>query len=170
MPWTSTVTRATGYGVTAAVWNSEHVDNLQFIREIGYAETTSDLSVTATTEATAQQLVSLGAITYEAVPTQITFGCAQARPDTGAAGRTLTFVLQDGASTIVVGVWGRQAAPAAAASNVPVSLSHRFIPSAASHTYNVRCFVSVATGLVSAGAGGSATNGPAWIRACRVPT
>ena len=154
--------------VTAA-WLTNVSQSLAFIEEVGYAEVTADTSVTATTEATANSVVSLGAITYEAVPHFVEFQCSEARPDNGAAGRTITFVLED-STTVVVGVWGRIATPAAAVNNMPVRLGYRFTPTAASHTYNVRAWVSAGTGLISAGSGGAADDGPAWIRICRVPT
>jgi hypothetical protein len=169
MPWTSTTTRATGYLVTAAVWNSEHVDNMTFLEEVGYAQITSDVTVTATSEATATAVVSLAAITYEAVPHMIEFFAPDARPNTGAAGQNITFALFD-STTAVIGVWGRIATPAASGNLVPVHLGYRFTPTAASHTYNVKCWVSVTSGLVQAGAGGSATHGPAWLRITRIPT
>ena len=84
MAWTSTTTRASGFLVTAAVWNSEHVDNMTFLEEVGYAQITSDVTVTATTEATANSVVSLGAITYEAVPHMIEFSAPDARTKTSS--------------------------------------------------------------------------------------
>jgi hypothetical protein len=153
MAWTTAVTRASGYGVTAAVWNTEHVDNMNYLKEVGYSQVTSDVTVTATSEATATAVVALGAITYEAVPHMIEFSAPDARPNT----------------TAVVGVWGRIATPAASGNLVPVRLGYRFTPTAAAHTYNVKCWVSVSSGLVQAGAGGSATHGPAWLRITRIP-
>jgi hypothetical protein len=168
MPWTTAVTRASGYGVTAAVWNTEHVDNMNYLKEVGYSQVTSDVTVTATSEATATAVVALGAITYEAVPHMIEFSAPDARPNTGAAGQNITFALFD-STTAVVGVWGRIATPAASGNLVPVRLGYRFTPTAAAHTYNVKCWVSVSSGLVQAGAGGSATHGPAWLRITRIP-
>jgi hypothetical protein len=168
MAWTTAVTRASGYGVTAAVWNSEHVDNMNYLKEVGYSQVTSDVTVTATSEATATAVVALGAITYEAVPHMIEFSAPDARPNTGAAGQNITFALFD-STTAVVGVWGRIATPAASGNLLPVRLGYRFTPTAASHTYNVKCWVSVTSGLVQAGAGGSATHGPAWLRIVRIP-
>jgi hypothetical protein len=168
MAWTTAVTRASGYGVTATVWNSEHVNNMNYLKEVAYSEITSDVTVTATSEATATAVVALGAITYEAVPHMIEFSAPDARPNTGAAGQNITFALFD-STTAVVGVWGRIATPAASGNLLPVRLGYRFTPTAASHTYNVKCWVSVTSGLVQAGAGGSATHGPAWLRITRIP-
>jgi hypothetical protein len=168
MAWTNTTVRSSGFLVTAAVWNNELVNNMQHLMEVGYAEITSDVTVTATSEATATAVVSLGAITYEAVPHLIEFSAPDARPNTGAAGQNITFALFD-STTAVVGVWGRIATPAASGNLLPVRLGYRFTPTAASHTYNVKCWVSVTSGLVQAGAGGSATHGPAWLRIVRIP-
>ena len=31
MPWTTATTRSSGFAVTAAVWNAEHVDNMRLV-------------------------------------------------------------------------------------------------------------------------------------------
>jgi hypothetical protein len=168
MAWTNTTVRSSGFLVTAAVWNNELVNNMKHLMEVGYAQITSDVTVTATSEATATAVVSLPAITYEAVPHMIEFFACDARPNTGAAGQNITFVLFD-STTAVVGVWGRIATPAASGNLVPVHLAYRFTPTAASHTYNVKSWVSVTSGLIQAGAGGTAAQGPAFLRVSRIP-
>jgi hypothetical protein len=47
MAWTAPVTRATDYLVTAAVWNAEHVDNLNLVPHVIFK--TADESVVAST-------------------------------------------------------------------------------------------------------------------------
>lgn len=168
MAWTTVSTQISGTTVTAVLWN-ELVNNMLHMEEVGHQPITSDVSVTATTEGTANSVVSLGAITYEAVEHRFSFFSPSCRPDTGAAGRTLTFVLLD-STTVVYGIWGRMAAPAAAAANAPVSLEARFTPTAGSHTYNVRAFVSAGTGLIQANTGGAGTIAPAFLCVERVIT
>jgi hypothetical protein len=168
MPWTTAVTRSSGFSVTAAVWNSEHVDNMNFLKEVGYTQFTSAVSVTATTDATADTVVSSGAITYEAVPHLIEFFVRAARPDSGAAGRNLNIALYD--STTSLGLIGLVQTPAAATMWVPVYAMRRLTPTAASHTYIVKAWVNAGTGNIDAGAGGAGVGMPGFIRITRVPT
>lgn len=143
-------------------------NSLRFLKEVAYVEFTSDVSVTATTEATGNSVVSAGAITFEAVPHMIEFFAPGARPDNAAAGRVLHLILYD--STTALGELAAPQTPAAANDNQPVFLARRLTPTAASHTYNVKAWVSTGTGLVQAGAGGTGTKLPGFIRAVRIPT
>lgn len=131
-------------------------------------EFTSDVTVTATTEGTANSVVSAGAITYENVPHLITFCAPGARPDNGAAGRILHIILYD--STTAIGELCGLTTPAAANMNVCVTAQHKLTPTAASHTYNVKAWTSAGTALIQAGAGGSGTKLPGFIRIERIPT
>ena len=168
MAWTTATTRATGFTVTAAVWNAEVVDNMLHLEEVGYTAFTSPVSITATTEGTANQIVSSGAISYEAVPHMIEFHAPNARPDNAAANRSINFVLED--STTVIATIGRILTPAASNNTVPVFCGYRITPTAASHTYNVRAWVNAGTGNVGAGASGTTTDGPGYIRIWKVVT
>jgi hypothetical protein len=166
MPWTTATTRATGFPVTAAVWNAEVVDNMNFLREVAYTQFTSTVAITATTEGTANQIVTSGAITYEAVPHLIEFFSPVTTPVDAIL---LRFVLED--STTVVGHLGRVDIDVAAASpNLPIYLVHRLTPTAATHTYNVRAYTTSGTANVQAGAGGAGALLPGFIRITRIPT
>lgn len=166
MAWTSAVTRATGYGVTAAVWNSEHVDNMNFLKRVGNTEFTADVPITGTTAATANQIVSAGAITYEAVPHLVEFfACRYTAP-----AQLTTFIFRDG--TTILGTFVRLSASEDAPS---LTFRREFTPTAASHTYNIAAWVGAAsTGTVEAGSGGAAGDAttylPGFIRVTRVPT
>lgn len=158
MPWTTITTRVTGTTITAVMWN-EIVDNLNFLKEVAYQEFIADASVTATTEVTASDIVSSGAITYEAVPHMIEFFAS--RVSAGAGG--ITLVLKDGAT--VVGYIGSLSASI----GVPMLVRRRLTPTAASHTYKVAAFVASGTTTVRAGTGGS-DDLPGYIRITRIPT
>jgi len=167
MPWVSPSTRASLYSVLAANWN-EFVNNFLFLNEVAYTQFTSNVSITATTDATAQTVVSSGAITYENVPHLITFQAYEGRPDSGAVGRQLVFNLYD--STTDLGRLGLITTPAASNMDVPVHLERRITPTAASHTYQIKAWVSAGTGTVGAGAGGAGVALPGFIRVVRLPT
>lgn len=165
MPFPALATRATTYDVTATDWNNL-VNFLNSLREVNYTEFTSDVTITATTVGTAGQIVTAGAITYEAVPHLIEFYCPQATQ--GAAQNFL--VLRDG--TTVLGTLTRFASGVSAA---PIYAVRRLTPSAASHTYNVASWnASASTWTYQAGTGGTAgdasTDLPGFIRISRVPT
>lgn len=165
MPWNIPATRSTGYLVTAANWN-EVANDLAYLAEVAYTEFTSDVSITATTAATANQIVSAGAITYEAVPHMIEFWTARYA---GPAQQTW-FLLRDG-TTIIGTLANVQASDVEPSFSIP----KRIVPTAASHTYNVAAYLAGAgTGTLKAGAGGTAGDGttylPGYIRITRIPT
>jgi hypothetical protein len=165
MPYNNPITnRATGYKVTATDWNG-FGDNFEYLAEVAYAEFTADVAVTATAVGSANQIVSAGAIVYEAAPILIEFYCPQA---TQAAVQNF-LLLRDGAT--VLGTISRFAASATAA---PVYVQRRLTPTAASHTYNFAAWNAAAgTWTYQAGTGGTAgdatTDLPGFIRITRVP-
>jgi hypothetical protein len=166
MPWTTATTRSAGYSVTATVWNSEHVDNMNFLREVNYTQYTADVTLNTTTVGTAVQIVTSGAITYEAVPHVIEFFCPALRSSTGQC----FLILRD--STTVLGTIMREVA-----SGDPgeIKASRRLTPTAASHSYNIAGWLSAAGSWVaSGGSGGTAGDGstylPGFIRIWRIPT
>jgi hypothetical protein len=167
MPWTATTTRASGFLVTAAVWNNEHVNNMQFLEEVNHTAFTSPVSITATTAATAQTVVSSGAITYEAVPHMIEFYTPAAQPPS-VSGARITFELYDSSTDITS--LGYVQVPAAAAMLVATTILFRVTPTAASHTYIVKAFTSTGTSTVHAGAGGANVLPAGFVRIVRVPT
>lgn len=166
MPWTAAATRATGFKVTAAVWNAEHVDNMNFLREVAYQEFQAPVNVTATTVGGANQIVQAGSVTYESVPHMVEFFAPNLATSTG----TMFLVLRDG--TTVLGTWGRFVAND---SPGEAKLSRRVIPSIGAHNYNVAGWLSAAgTWNINAGNGGTAgdttTYLPGFIRVTRIPT
>jgi hypothetical protein len=165
MPWVDPASRATGYKVTASNWD-DFVANFNFLAEIGYAEVTSGVASSATTVGTAVQVVTLGALAYEAVPTLIEFYTPRFTP---SASNTSYLILRDG--TTVIGVIGDTAS---AGTPAPLYAARRLTPTAASHTYNIASWVVSGTSTVNAGSGGAAGDStarlPAWIRATRLPT
>jgi hypothetical protein len=131
--------------------------------ELDYVDKRSSSSITATTEATANTIVTGASIAYDgATSVMIEFFAPSFRPDTGAAGRRMDIVLYDGASSI--GFLGTFITPAASAMNIATTLQRKITPSNASHQYSIRAFVNSGTGIVSAGTGLIATAAPAFMR------
>lgn len=136
--------------------------------ELDYVEFTAPVSPTATTEGTANTIVTSNSVSYNGTTiVMIEFFSMGARPDTGAAGRTLSFWLYEDAASI--GRLGVIVTPAGGGSgdNKPVVIRRRMTPSNASHTYSIRASVSAGTGLVGAGAGGITADMPGYIRITR---
>lgn len=134
--------------------------------ELVYVEFTSNVSPTATTEATANTVVTGSAVAYDgSTPVIIEFFANNARPDANASGRTMTFWLYDGSSSI--GQIGFISGADAGGQNRPTFVRRRLTPSAATHTYSIRASVSAGTGLVAAGAGGAGNAAPGFIRITR---
>lgn len=166
MAWTTATTRATGFGVTAAVWNAELVDNMNFLKRVAYVEFTADVSVTATSVGTANQIVSAGAITYEASPHLIEFYCPRA---TNAA-VVNHLILRDGTTVL-----GTLLSNAASANVAGVYARRDLTPTAASHTYNIASWNAAAgtwtyQALTGGATGDASTFLPGFIRVTRVPT
>lgn len=165
MPFPSLPTRASGYGVTAANWN-DLVNFLNTLREVAYAEYTTAVACTATTVGTANQIVALGAATYEAVPHMLEFYCPRMGPSGSGASH---LILRDGTTVI-----GTLLDYTSASTPGPAYAARRLTPSAASHNYNVAGWVAAGTCTANAGTGG-ATGGagdllPGFIRAVPLPT
>lgn len=135
--------------------------------EVDYVEFTSNVNVTATTEATANSIVTGSSVAFDGSTAYlIEFFAPGARPDNGAVSRILNLYLyEDGASI------GRIAfmTDAASGNNIaPLLGFRRRTPSAGSHTYSVRAAVDAGTGVVAAGAGGSTATVPGFIRIAKV--
>lgn len=165
MPWNNITTYVSGQKVMAPVWE-DVVENMNFLEEVAYTQYISAVTMTGTTVGAATQIVSAGAITYEAVPHLIEFYCPIM---TAGAGGQLFIILRDG--TTVLGTLARVTVGA----STPLFGRHRLTPTAASHTYNIAGWNAAAgTSTANGGSGGAAGNGttdlPGFIRITRVPT
>lgn len=137
-------------------------------RELDYVPITTGVNITATTEATATTIVTGSAVSYDgSTIVMIEFFSPEATPN-ASDNSFIRFVLYDGSSSI--GYFGISFNPKLAGGSsirMPVKLERRLTPSNASHTYSVRAYVDTGTGTVAAGAGGTATYVPAFIRITR---
>lgn len=134
--------------------------------ELTYNQITSGVSPTATSEATADTVVTASAVACDGASTiLIEFWAFSARPRSDASGGMSFWLYDDaGGGAASIGRIGFLNYPATGADNKPVHLLRRLTPSAASHTFSIRASVSAGTGNIGAGAGGSGADGPAFIR------
>lgn len=132
--------------------------------ELDYVEnTTLGLSVTATTEATAQVIVTSSSVTFDGSPVWIE-GYAPFWNPNPTAGPIIVLVLWDntaGASIGKAGVLGGQST-----SNAYGILyaRRRITPASGARVYSWRAYVSGGTGSVTGGAGGVGNYMPGYMR------
>ncbi len=132
--------------------------------ELDYVQKTTDTSITATTEATANTVITSSSVAYDGSTTiviEMFGGDVEANP---SAGNFMQVWLYDGSSSI-----GSYLLVMSAAANdrKPLSMKWRLTPSNASHTYSVRASVNTGTGQFRAGAGGAGNSSPLWMRIIR---
>lgn len=131
--------------------------------ELAYAEITSTASITATLEASADTIVSAGAVTYDGAPVLVQFFAPYAL---GTA-TTLVCLLFDG-STSLGYIIARSGGGTMSSMQPQLNGWVRFTPSAASHTYSIRAYQAGGSATIGAGAGGSGNARAAFIRITKV--
>lgn len=130
--------------------------------EYDYVQITSNVSITATSEATANTCITGSAVTYDGSTTvYVEVFCPALAPDPTAT-RSLTVWLYDGSSSI--GAFANVYSQHNNSNTYPLHGFRKLTPSAASHTYSIRCSVSAGTGTFSANTGGTGVYIPAFLR------
>jgi hypothetical protein len=130
--------------------------------ELAYTEITSNVSVTATVEASATTIVTAGAFTFDGSTKALIIFYSPLVITAAVASATVTlWLFEDGSS---IGALGTVKTAAGVDTRVPVTVARRMTPSAASHTYSIRATQSGGNGTVAAAAGGSGNTFPAYIR------
>jgi hypothetical protein len=164
------VVGATPGGELGNTWASPTVDDTHagghHQSELDYVQITSAVSLTATTEGTAHTCITGTSQAYEAVPTLIEVSSPHIGTPADAAGRAVIVLLYDGAT--LLGRIGTFITPVAAETRFAFRGAYRLTPTAATHQYIIKAYVTGGTGSFAAGAGGSGTNLPAFLRITRV--
>lgn len=136
--------------------------------ELDYVEKTTNTSITATTEGTANTIITSSSITFDGAPVNMEFYTDGLTP-AAVSTADITVVLRDDTAGTVLGVIAYHESQAATASYVPVLVRRRFTPAAGARVYSIRASVSTGTGTVLGGAGGTGgTNMPAYLRFTKV--
>jgi hypothetical protein len=134
------------------------------VTEDSYVEFTSLVSITATTEATSTTIVTAAAVTAAGgVKYCVEFYSPQAITGTNASPAYLNISLWDG-STVLGRIASVSHADASNPVSTPIWVCRYLTPSAGSHTYSVRAYYVNSAPLVNAGAGGTTTYMPGFIR------
>lgn len=129
--------------------------------EMAYAQIVSSVNITATTEGTANTVLTLPATTFDGA-TKVKLEFFDPRWQTPGSAAEMVAVLYDGAASVGLLGYGVNAGAGAAG-----KFEYIFTPAAATKTYSIRGYVSAGTGIAIAGAGGSGLNMPAWARIAR---
>jgi len=133
--------------------------------EFDYIEKGSSVSPTATTEGTADVVLTANAVTFDgSTSIWVEFFAETVRPTATAAATISLYLYLDGATT---GRWSLITNPATATFGVPVLLRRRLTPASGSRQYSVRAAVSSGTGFVSGNPGGSGSTQPMYLRITR---
>lgn len=162
--WTTSgkVAVATGTATATEQWPPGH--------EFDYVQITSGVNVTATTEATADVIVTSNAVTYDgSTIVLIEFSAVYVQTPPNVIAR---FYLYEKVGAGAAASIGQLAiAKGSDSTNVgyrPIFVARRMTPSSASIIYSIRGATASGTTVVDAGAGGTATSFPAFIRIIKV--
>lgn len=133
---------------------------------LAYTEFTTDVSPTATSEGTANSVVTAPALTFDGA-TAIKIEFFTWRAKTPTVGAVITFVLY--ADSVSIGIIGQLNAVAAVSQLAPIYLVRCLTPVAGTITYSIRVYVSSTTGspAVYADVGGVGHGSPGFIRITR---
>lgn len=141
--------------------------------ELAYQEFTAEVAVTAATEATANTVVTAPAVTFDgATPVFVEFDCGRLSTPAGVdAGIVVLLFDKIGAAAAAsLGILTLGQIASGSGLHLPHGLvrSNKITPSAATHIFSVRSYVTNGTGYVVAGPGGPAAYAPGFIRVVKV--
>lgn len=134
--------------------------------ELAYTEYTAAVTISATTEGTANTIVTASSTIFSGSPIRVAFHSPVVQVAANAAGNFVIFVLyEDGASVGKISDHG-------STSNIYLendcTVSRRHTPTKGPHTYSIRAFRTNANSTVFAGAGGNGNYMPGYISITRV--
>ena len=161
-PGTGKVYGSTGAGNAAAVYPPGY--------EWSYTQRTTDVTVVSTTESSGTAVLSPAAFTPDGGVVMCEFFSPSVTVPI-ANDSYLTISLFEGSTEIgSLALVQNGAVAVSQGISVPVCAKYRFTPSNAAHTYTVTAFVSntAVASYVAAGAGGTATYVPAYVRFTKV--
>jgi hypothetical protein len=145
-------------------WSGSAWVDLVTKSELQYTERTANLSITSTTETSADAVVQGASMAFDGNPVLLEGFLPAVVPPAVAGAILHIWLYQDGLS---IGRLGAVGNPAGAQMIAPVFAARRMTPSAGSHNYTIGATVSGSTGTVGAGPGGLGQYLPAYLRISR---
>ena len=135
--------------------------------ELGYSQITSNVVITSTTAGSGDTVISALTVVCDGSPIVVEFFSPQARPNATSNAEMSISLYEDGSEE--TRQWGRFYNGAGGFDNKPAHLVRRLTPSAGSHTYSVKAYVSTGSGSVGGGSGGT-SSAPAFLRVSKIVT
>lgn len=133
--------------------------------ELDYVEVTTGKSITATTEATADVVVTSNSVTFDGTACWFEFYCPNVAPAATAGAFLLVLLFDNTASTSAsVGRLANCTPETSATGTGPILVKRKLTPSAGARTYSVRAITSSGTGALTSGAGGATAYMPGFLR------
>lgn len=139
--------------------------------EFDYVEKTSNTNITATTEASANTVLTANSVTYDgSTIIEIEWFSPNIQTPSVSAGSILIclFDAVGGGAAAVIGTLANYVGKAAVEIYGPGIGKVRITPTAAAHVYSIRAYVTANTGIVSGGSPGAGTFYPTFLRQRKV--
>jgi len=138
--------------------------------ELGYSQITSGVAINNGVAGTGVEVIAPLTVVCDGSPIMVEFFTPEARPYNAANYELNISLFED--SSEKIRSWGRQYNGVANFDNKPVHLMARLSPSAGSHTYSVKAYVtntspSTNTGRIEAGSG-TTGSAPAFLRVSKI--
>lgn len=150
-------------GTSGQVLEAADASNVEWAyppgHQYAYDEFTGNVSVTATTEATANTIVTADAATFDGTPVWVEFFAPEA---TNVASFNLSIILHDDTAGASLGRLCSQNSPDAM--TLAAQGKRKITPAAGSRVYSIRAYTIGGSAGVSAGAGGAGVDVPGYIR------
>lgn len=141
---------------------------------LAFEEITSPVNLTATTEATADLIVTADAVVLDgSTRVEISFFTPQFQSPGGATSRFSAVVLYQSlngaAAASISSFWGAIVTNLNGSIQSPALLQRILTPAAGSYVWSARGYVNGGTGVIQAGAGGLGNYMPAFIKVTTLP-
>ena len=135
--------------------------------ELGYSQIASNVTVNNATAGTGVEVIAPLTVVCDGGPVLVEFFTTALQPSNTAGDELTVSLFQD--SSEKVRYWGYATSQATNNGFRPASLSYRVTPTAGSHTFSVKAFVTNAarTGVVAAG-NTTTGNAPAFLRVSKI--
>jgi hypothetical protein len=136
--------------------------------ELGYGQMTSNITINNATAGVGTEVIAPLTVVCDGNPILVEFFSPEARPSQNANDELNISLFED--SSEKIRSWGRNYNAAGGYNNKPTYLSVRLTPSAGTHTYGVKAYVSNASnaGSVGGGTGTSTTSAPCFLRVSKI--
>jgi hypothetical protein len=138
--------------------------------ELGYSQITSDVTISSFTAGSGTTVISALTVVCDGSPVLVELFAPYSYPNANSGDLLYVSLYRDG--TELIRQWTQQLSTGGGSFNQrqPLKAQYRDTPSAGSHTYDVRAYVSVSgrNGVFGAGTGTGTTAAPAFLRVSKI--